>query len=93
MMIYGYKTNDPKEQADRVQFAVNVILRGGNTTRNFDNCFENDDADMVAAKIYRRALKNPALMKAIPRYLVVDQLKECYERLILKIEPPRSPDA
>jgi len=72
---------DPKQQAYRVEFAINVILRGANTTRRFDACFEMDDSDGVAARVYRRALKNPRLMAALPRYLNLERCLESYEKV------------
>jgi len=69
-----------KETKARVNFAVSVMLRGGNTTRNFDGCFENDDNRQVASLVYRRALKNPRLMKVFPRYLCLESCRADYER-------------
>jgi hypothetical protein len=69
---------------DRVNFAVRVILRGGNTTRNFDGCFENDDSTQVAAGVYRRALKNPRLMQALPRYLDLESCRDSYNKVMLR---------
>jgi hypothetical protein len=71
---------DSKEQRDRVDFACRVILSGAETTRNFDGCFENDDNRQVAAHVYRRALKNPKLMAALPRYLDVELCQRDYEK-------------
>ncbi len=66
----------------RVNFVCAYILRGRQTTRTFDGCFEMGDGDMVAAKVYRRALRNPRLMAALPRYLTVDSCREQYVRLL-----------
>lgn len=70
---------DPKQQDYRVEFAVRVILSGTNTTRRFDTCFEMNDGKQVAARIYRRALKNPRLMAALPKYLNIEMCREDYE--------------
>jgi len=70
---------DPAQIEYRVSFAIAHILRGGGESRLFDTCFEMNDADQVAARIYRRALSNPALMTALPRYLRIDMCRENYE--------------
>jgi hypothetical protein len=57
------------QTVSRVEYAVRVMLSGASTTRRFDGCFENDDSDLVAARVYRRALRNPRLMEVFPRYL------------------------
>ncbi len=84
---------DKEQQSYRVNFACQTMLnfekRGGcrfdlNPSRKFDTCFEMGDADIVAAKVYRRALKNPRLMKALPMFLSVDLAKKCYEELLLQ---------
>lgn len=54
---------------DRINIACKVILSGKPTTRNFDNCFEMGDGDEVMRGVYQRALKNPKLKEALPRYL------------------------
>ncbi len=72
---------DPKQMKYRVQFACAHILRRGGDSRTFNTCFEMGDASIVAAHVYRRALRNPALMDALPRYLSVDMCKADYERL------------
>lgn len=72
---------DPEQRAYRVEFACRHILRGSRITRHFDTCFEMGDSDEVAARVYRRALKNPRLMAALPRYLNVDLCLENYNRV------------
>lgn len=67
---------DPKQQSYRVDFACSVILSGREITRKFDTCFEMGDGDEVCARIYRRALKNPRLMAALPKYLRVESCRE-----------------
>jgi hypothetical protein len=69
---------DKEQQALRVSFACARILSGGATTRAFDTCFEMGDGNEVAARVYRRALKNPRLMEALPRYLNVDMARRDY---------------
>ena len=66
---------------DRINFAAQVILREGSTTRNFDNCFEMGDADNVGAGLYKRALKNPKLMRLMPIYVNLDLCRKNYEEL------------
>ncbi len=82
---------DKSQQSYRVDFACQTMLnfakRGGsrsdlNPSRRFDTCFEMDDGDMVAAKVYRRALKNPRLMDVLPMFLSVNSVKKCYEELL-----------
>ena len=63
------KTNAHDAFAYRVNFAAAVISSGRNTTRNFDNCFENWDGNAVAVALYRRARNNPKLRAALWRYL------------------------
>jgi hypothetical protein len=77
---------DSKEQHDRVDFACRVILRGSETNRNFDGCFEMNDCRQVAAHVYRRALKNPRLMQALPRYLHLETCREDYEKIYGRVE-------
>lgn len=73
---------DPQQRAYRVDFACRHILRrGGHESRRFDTCFEMGDGDEVAARVYKRALKNPRLMAALPRYLRVDMCLENYNRI------------
>ncbi len=61
--------NQPDNFIGRVNYAAAVISAGRHTTRAFDNCFENDDGDAVAAAIMRRAEKNEKLRENLPRYL------------------------
>jgi hypothetical protein len=69
---------DPAQQSYRVAFACAVMLAGRNTTRTFDSCFEMGDGNDVAARIYRRALKNPRLMEVFPKYLDINLARENY---------------
>jgi hypothetical protein len=64
---------------DRINFAVQVILKGGKATRNFDNCFEMGDADKVGAGLYKRALKNPQLMLGMGNYVNQELCRKNYE--------------
>lgn len=75
------KVYDPKARAYRVQFVCSYILAGRATTRTFDACLEMGDGDEVAAEVYARALKNPKLMEALPRYLDAALAKKEYERI------------
>lgn len=88
------KVNKPKAKSDvydkdqiayRVKFAVDVMRRGGSTTRTFDTCFEMGDGDEVAANIYARALKNPKLMEAFPKYLDLESAKRAHAK-VFKLE-------
>ena len=72
------KVYDKDARAYRVSFACARILSGGATTRAFDTCFEMGDGNQVAARVYRRALKNPRLMAALPRYLNVGMARADY---------------
>lgn len=71
------KTNTGTTQY-RIDFACKVILSGRSPQRSFDNCFENDDCDKVAAGVYKRALKNPKIMESMPRYLGIESCKKSY---------------
>lgn len=75
------ETIDSSKTSYRVNFACQRILSGRQTTRSFDNCFENDDAHIVGGKVYARALKNPKLMDALPRYLDADMCKADHLKL------------
>lgn len=72
---------DINQRAYRVEFACRVILAGRSTSRKFDTCFEMGDGNEVAAAIYRRALKNPTLMEALPRYINVELAKQNYAQI------------
>ena len=65
----------------RINTVCAFILSGRKATRRFDSCLENDDNKMVAAGIYRRALKNPKIMEKMPQYLVVALVKADYDDL------------
>ena len=62
---------------DRVNFAANVIQSGRQTTRNFDNCFEESDGDAVCLALLRRIDKRPdtKLAQNIWRYLARDTVE------------------
>lgn len=64
----------------RINFACAYMLAGRQTTRRFDSCLENDDNHYVAAGIWKRALKNPKIMSAMPRYFVVELMQEDYNK-------------
>jgi len=64
---------------ERIDTACRVILPGRPTTRNFNSCFENADSHQVGAGVWKRALKNPKIMAALPRYLVADYCRRDYE--------------
>lgn len=64
--------NREDNYAGRVNYAAAVIIAGREPTRNFDNCFENYDGEIVATALWRRAQKNPRLAQNLPRYLAVD---------------------
>ncbi len=65
----------------RVEFAASVIARGGNTTRNFDTCFEMHDGDSVSAALVRRAKANPnsSLAQNLFRYITKESAEAAYE--------------
>jgi len=71
---------EPDNFIGRVNLAASYMTKGRATTRTFDTCFEMYDGDVVACAIYRRAIKNPKLEAALPRYLSVsmrdDTLKQ-----------------
>lgn len=57
---------DKEAFAERVSLAARCIASGkGLDSRSFDTCFEMNDGDAVAAALYRRAKKNPALRVAL----------------------------
>lgn len=73
-------------QADfktRVARAAAHIASGRPTTRTFDNCFENNDGDAVAAALLRRVEKRPdgKLAQNIWHYLSEDTVRPAAERL------------
>ncbi len=65
---------DPDAFAQRVNYAAQCIVAGGNRTRtrHFDTCFEMCDGDLVVAALIRRAAKNPNLTQAIEQVMGVD---------------------
>lgn len=73
--------NSPENFAGRVAYAAATISAGNRSTRSFDNCFENYDGDEVAVAVYRRALKNPKLMANFSRYLSLNTVLPCVEKL------------
>lgn len=79
---------DEKQQNYRVQFACQTMLNYANSkyataspnpSRKFDTCFEMGDAEAVAAKVYRRALKNPKLTNVLHKFINVEMAKKSYE--------------
>ena len=64
--------NRPDNFAGRVNYAAAVIADRREATRNFDNCFENWDGDVVAVALWRRAQRNPRLAENMPRYLSME---------------------
>ncbi|GHE77755.1 hypothetical protein GCM10019059_40930 [Camelimonas fluminis] len=70
--------NDPENFRGRVNYAAAVISNLRNSTRSFDNCFENNDGDVVAAALMRRAERNPKLKANIPRYLNMDMAEAAF---------------
>jgi dsDNA-specific endonuclease/ATPase MutS2 len=73
------RLNDPDNFVGRVNFAAAVISKGSRQTRNFDNCFENDDGHQVAAALMRRAEKNEKLAKNLFKYIDESMTREDYE--------------
>lgn len=66
---------------DRENYLCAAMLRGSKTNRNFDNCLENNDADLVAANVWKRALRNPRLMAVLPKYLCMVAVPNSYRRI------------
>lgn len=64
--------NRPDNFSGRVNYAAAVIADRREPTRNFDNCFENWDGDVVATALWRRAQKNTRLAENMPRYLSME---------------------
>lgn len=64
--------NRPDNYQGRVDYAARVICSGRETTRAFDNCFENYDGAAVAAALVRRAQKNQRLRDNLPKYLRIE---------------------
>lgn len=73
--------NDPENFAGRVNFAAFIITQGRSTSRSFDNCFENNDGDAVAAALVRRAQKNERLRTNLFRYVCEATATEAAKRL------------
>lgn len=73
--------NDPENFAGRVNFAAFIITQGRQTSRSFDNCFENNDGDAVAAALVRRARTNERLAANLFRYISEQTATEAAERL------------
>lgn len=59
----------PDAFSTRVNFAVDYIRRGRNTTRRFDTCFEMWDGDAVAVAVYRRMRHDPDMRRKLWRYV------------------------
>src|SRR5687767_2326183 len=75
------RLNDPENFAGRVAYAAAVIGQGRNTSRAFDNCFENNDGDEVAVAVYRRAENNPKIKANLFRYINEQITKAAVARL------------
>ncbi len=75
------RLNEPGNFAGRVSYAAFVITNKRNTTRAFDNCFENYDGDAVVAALVRRAEKNEKLRANLFSYLNEASAIGAYERL------------
>ena len=73
--------NDPENFAGRVNFAAFIIMQGRNTSRAFDNCFENNDGDAVAAALVRRSRTNERLAANLFRYINEQTATEAAKRL------------
>ena len=71
--------NDPNNFAGRVRYAASVIATGKNTSRAFDNCFENDDGDEVSVALTRS--QNPRIAANLYRYLNREVVAEAVARL------------
>jgi hypothetical protein len=75
------RLNDPENFAGRVNFAAFIIMQGRPTSRSFDNCFENNDGDAVAAALVRRARTNERLAVNLFRYISEGTATEAAKRL------------
>lgn len=72
---------DPDNFKGRVNYAAQVIARGGTQTRHFDTCFEMYDGVTVANAVYRRSFTNQRLATNLPRYLNMEILRDEHEDL------------
>ena len=70
-MKVNFRGNSTQE---RINYAVRVMLRSGQTSRSFDNCFENHDHEAVYAGVWARAQKNPKLLAVFPKYLCMPEV-------------------
>jgi hypothetical protein len=61
---------------DRVNYAVRLISRNGQTSRKFDACFEMGDGNSVAAEIVSRSKTNERLAANLPKYLGKDTIEK-----------------
>lgn len=68
------KLNQADNFAGRVNYAAKVISEGRNTSRAFDNCFENYDGDEVLAALVLRSQCNEMLAARLPRYINADSI-------------------
>lgn len=75
------RLNDPENFGGRVAYAAKIIAYGRSPSRAFDNCFENNDGDEVAAAIVRRARKNPKIAANLDNYLNRQSAEKAAERL------------
>ena len=67
----GIEHPDPRAPAlqDRVDYAAQVIRGDYARSRKFDDCFEWNDGDQVAAELRRRALTDRTLAANLNKYL------------------------
>lgn len=75
------RLNDPENYEGRVRYAAKVIAGGLEAHRAFDNCFENDDGTAVAAALIRRAKRNEAIARNLPRYLNLEMATADFKSL------------
>lgn len=66
---------------DRINYACLIIAKNSTSNRSFDNCFEMGDAKLVAAGVYKRALKNQKIMANLHNYLNIELCKIDYQNI------------
>lgn len=77
------RLNIPENFAGRVDYATKCLVRGpgaGGFSRSFDNCFENNDGEVVMAALARRALKNPRLLGGIRKWFAESYVSDCVNK-------------
>lgn len=72
--------NKSDDFAERVNYAVRFITEGRASSRDFDNCFENDDGDAVAAALVRRSQSNERLRVNLFKYINEQMAIEACDR-------------